>query len=207
MDVKSVNFTSKIRFVNRDEYWKIAKHNRIYPSHGISGVLKADSFFSEGIKTCSGGGIVSPFVEALGFHFKDDLMNDSNFLQLSNSIFNVIKNPQRALLVGSKELDENPYSRKQFLKLKKLFKKHIKNCSFFENHRYENSQTHYHYSLADDTWTLFSEYRFSDNDRSICVKDLKTLKKCFKKISIAKGDKLFVGDREILVKDAPEIFQ
>ena len=143
---------------------------------------------------------------AEGFHFWDDRTNKKNFSQIVNSLFRFVKNPQRALLVGSKDLEGNPYSIEQFQRLKKVFLERIKDVTLFEKHNFDNAQTHYHYSLKDDTWTLFSEYRKSDNGRYHTVKDLKSLKECFENISIAEGDKLFLNGKEIKISDAPEIF-
>lgn len=206
MDKKSITFTSRIQFVDRITYSKLHKKNRIGFWHDVPNILKADEFYSEGIRTCTGGGIVDPLKEAEGFHFWDDMTNKKKFPQIINSLFRFVKNPQRAILIGSKDIDGNPYSIEQFERLKKIFIDRIKNVSLFERHRYDNSQTHYHYSVDTDTWTLFSEYQKRPNGRYIQVKNLKTLQECFNNILIADGDKLFVGGKEITLKDCPEIF-
>ena len=207
MENSSVSFTSNICFVDRIAYNKIKKRNSIGFWHTVPNILKADEFYSEGIKTCTGGGIVIPFKEAEGFHFWDDMTNKKKFPDIVNSLFRFVKNPQRALLVGSKNLDDSPYSIEQFERFKKVFTERIKNVSLFERHRYENSQTHYIYSLNDDTWTLFSEYQKGKNIRYNQVKNLKALKECFENISIADGDRLFINNKEITRADAPELFQ
>lgn len=207
MENSSVSFTSNIHFVDRIAYNKIKKRNSIGFWHDVPNILKADEFYSEGIKTCTGGGIVIPFKEAEGFHFWDDMTNKKKFPDIVNSLFRFVKNPQRALLVGSKKLDDSPYSIEQFERFKKVFTERIKNVSLFERHRYENSQTHYIYSLNDDTWTLFSEYQKGKNIRYNQVKNLKALKECFENISIADGDRLFINNKEITKADAPELFQ
>lgn len=207
MENSSVSFTSNICFVDRIAYNKIKKRNSIGFWHTVPNILKADEFYSEGIKTCTGGGIVIPFKEAEGFHFWDDMTNKKKFPDIVNSLFRFVKNPQRALLVGSKNLDDSPYSIEQFERFKKVFTERIKNVSLFERHRYENAQTHYIYSLNDDTWTLFSEYQKGKNIRYNQVKNLKALKECFENISIADGDRLFINNKEITKADAPELFQ
>lgn len=207
MENSSVSFTSNIHFVDRIAYNKIKKKNSIGFWHDVPNILKADEFYSEGIKTCTGGGIVIPFKEAEGFHFWDDMTNKKKFPDIVNSLFRFVKNPQRALLVGSKKLDDSPYSIEQFERFKKVFTERIKNVSLFERHRYENAQTHYIYSLNDDTWTLFSEYQKGKNIRYNQVKSLKALKECFENISIADGDRLFINNKEITKADAPELFQ
>lgn len=175
MENSSVSFTSNIHFVDRIAYNKIKKKNSIGFWHDVPNILKADEFYSEGIKTCTGGGLVIPFKEAEGFHFWDDMTNKKKFPDIVNSLFRFVKNPQRALLVGSKKLDDSPYSIEQFECFKKVFTERIKNVSLFERHRYENAQTHYIYSLDNDTWTLFSEYQKGKNIRYNQVKSLKAL--------------------------------
>lgn len=207
MENSSVSFTSNIHFVDRIAYNKIKKKNSIGFWHDVPNILKADEFYSEGIKTCTGGGIVIPFKEAEGFHFWDDMTNKKKFPDIVNSLFRFVKNPQRALLVGSKKLDDSPYSIEQFERFKKVFTERIKNVSLFERHRYENAQTHYIYSLDNDTWTLFSEYQKGKNIRYNQVKSLKALKECFENISIADGDRLFINNKEITKADAPELFR
>lgn len=39
------------------------------------------------------------------------------------------------------------------------------------------------------------------------VNSLGTLRNAFEEISIAPGDRLFIGNKEILPKDAPDIFK
>lgn len=206
MNDNSITFTSNIHFVDRKIYSKLVKKNSIGYWHNVSNILKADEFYTEGIRTCTGGGIVNLFKEAEGFHFWDDKTNEKNFAKIVNSLFRFVKNPQRALLVGSKELEGCPYSIKQFERFKKVFNERIKDVTLFERHRYENSQTHLHYSLNTDTWTIFSQYRKSDDGRCIQVKNLKNLRECFCHIKIADGDRLFIAGKEISPKDAPDIF-
>lgn len=207
MENNSISFTSNICFVDRIAYNKIKKKNSIGFWHTVPNILKADEFYSEGIKTCTGGGVIIPFKEAEGFHFWDDMTNKKRFPDIVNSLFRFVKNPKRALLVGSKNLDDSPYSVEQFERFKKVFTDRIKNVSLFEKHRYENSQTHYIYSLNNDTWTLFSEYRKGKNRGYNQVKNLKALKECFENVSIADGDRLFINNKEITKADAPELFQ
>ena len=83
----------------------------------------------------------------------------------------------------------------------------MKYLTEFSIHRYENSQSHYFYETRNDTWTICTEYCKSDNSPLRSVNSLGTLRNAFEKISIAPGDKLFINGKEILPKDAPEIFQ
>ena len=206
MGNSNISFKSNIRFVDRNTYNKLKKVNYINFWYDKAHILKAKEFYSEGIKTCTGGGIINSQKEAAGFHIWDNKTNKKNFNTIIASLFRYIKNPERALLIGSKELKDDKYSIEQFKNFKQVFQKKIKNVSLFEQHRFENSQTHYHYDSNTDTWTLFSEYRKNPNGIYLQIKNLKRLKECFKNISIAEGDKLFIGNKEITPKEAPELF-
>lgn len=206
MENNSLNFTSKIRFVDSPVYRAMKKSNYIDYFHDKPNILKAKEFYSEGIRTCTGGGLVNPHVEAEGFHLWDDRTNAKNFSMIVNSLFRFVKNPERGLLVGSKELEGSPYSLPQFAKLKQVFSERVENVTLFQKHKFDNSQTHYNYSLDDDTWTLCTTFRRSDNAKLNTVRSLKDLQNCFEKISIAKGDRLFIGKKEITPQDCPEIF-
>ena len=207
MQNNSISFTSKIRFVDRHIYKIMDKKNFIDFIHSKPNILKADEFYSEEIRTCTGGGLVNPYKEAEGFHFWDDYTNKKNFPHLVNSLFRFVKNPERGLLIGSKELEIFPYSVEQFNRFKKVFLERVKNVTIFQQHTFPYAETHYHYSLADDTWTLCSHYRNEKDLNYKTIKSLDALKKCFKNISIAEGDRLFIGKKEILPTDAPEIFK
>lgn len=206
MKSNSITFTSKIKFVDRKFYNALEKHNEIKYQHNCSNILKADEFYSEDIRTCTGGGLVKPFEEAEGFHFWNDLPNIKNFPENINKLFRYVRNPERGLLVGSKDLKGSPYSVEMFAKFKKVFLDRIKNVTLFEKHRYTNSGTNYHYSKKYDTWTLYTTFRRENEAGLQTIKTLNDLLECFENISIAKGDRLFIGKKEILPKDCPEIF-
>ena len=206
MKNNSISFTSKIRFVERPVYAMMEKHNLIGFRHNEPNILKDKTFYSEEIRTCTGGGLVNPFKEAEGFHFWDDLMNKKDFNFLVNCLFRFVKSPEHGLLVGGKDLKNSPFSMEQFLRFKNVFLERVKNVSYFQKHRYISSETHYHYSLENDTWTLCSSFYDRDNGKYITVKKLEDLLKCFEQISIAEGDRLYLGKKEIKPADAPEIF-
>ncbi len=202
----SISFTSNIRFVERPVFSMMRKSNYIDYSHFRPNILKANEFFSDEIRTCTGGGLVKPFVEAEGFHFWDDLKNKKKFPQLINMLFNFLREPQRGLLLGSKDLKSNPYSIEQFENLKKVFLERVKNVSIFQQHRFTNSETAFHYSVPADTWTLCTSYRVDGDLQKKFVKKPEDLLKVFKKVSIANGDRLFMGKKEVLPSDYPELF-
>ncbi len=206
MNNTSITFTSNIRFVNRAVYDKLSKANRIYYDHNRVNLLKADEFFSEEIRTCTGGGLVNPKSEAEGFHFWDDAPNRKNFSEYINRLFRFVKNPKRGLLLGGKELEGHPYSIEQIEKFKKVFLERVENLSIFEKYRYQNAETHFHYSLKNDTWTLLTTFRRDKNSGMRTVKNIDDLLECFENIFIAEGDRLFIGKKEILPENFPQIF-
>ena len=139
MNNNSISFTSKIRFVDRPVYAMMEKSNLIGFRHNVPNILKDKTFYSEEIRTCTGGGLVNPFKEAEGFHFWDDRTNKKKFPELVNSLFRFVRNPQNALIVGSKELPNNPYSIEQFGRFKNLFLERFKNVSIFQTQKFRNA--------------------------------------------------------------------
>lgn len=121
-------------------------------------------------------------------------------------MFRYIKNPERCILVGSKDLKGNPYSIKLFKNFKEEFDKRMVNLSIFQKHKYPNSETHYAYSKNDDTWLICTNYVTKDNSLKN-VKTINDLKEAFETIKIADGDRLFIGEKEITYKDCPEFFE
>lgn len=209
MQNNNVSFTSKIQFVP----WKTFSSmrplkNEILYFHTTPNILKADEFYSLAVRTCTGGGLTKPSTaEAEGFHFWDDKITLKKANDNVISLIRFIKNPERGLLLGGKRLDSNPLSVPLFNKFRNMIVERVKNLTEFSIHRYEDCQTHYRYNTADDTWTICTEYRKNDKSPQRAVNSLGTLKNAFEKISIAPGDRLFIGEKEILPKDAPELFQ
>ena len=202
----SIAFTSNIRFVDHPVFSMMKKSNYIDFSHLRSNILKAEEFYSAEIRTCTGGGLVNPLVEAEGFHFWDDLKNKKKFPQLINMLFNFVKEPKRGLLLGSKNLKSNQYSIEQFENFKKIFLERVKNVSIFQQHKFTNSETAFHYSVPTDTWTLCSSYRVDGDLQKKFVRMPEDLLTVFEKVSIADGDRLFMGKKEVLASDYPELF-
>lgn len=79
MQNNSITFTSNIRFVSRSAFDLIKGGDRIGYKHNEPNLMKAKEFYSEQIRTCTGGGLVNPLKEAEGFHLWDDYQNELNF--------------------------------------------------------------------------------------------------------------------------------
>ena len=209
MTESNISFTSNIRFINYKKFNRKYKRTiNIGFHHDESNIRKDNQFRSTNIRTCTGGGLVTPNVEAAGFHFWDDITNDRKFPLIMYDLFRFVEEPERALLIGGKDLKENPFSIKQFQKFKETFLDNIKNVSIFGPHKHKFAESHYHYSLDTDTWTIASTYLEKQDKRLIThsVENLFDLLDFFEQISIAKGDRLFFGKQEILPQDCPDIF-
>lgn len=205
-----IAFTSNIRFVAPNKFRHISSHTpNIGFTHDERNIIKANEFCTVDIRTCTGGGLVKPNIEAEGFHLLDDFINLEHFPEIVAKLFRYVKNPERGLLIGSKDLPNNPYSLIQFQKLKKIFVERVKNVSIFEKHRFNSSESHYHYSLETDTWTLSSKYwRYTGkNVKGKSVDSVEELLNAFEHVSIAPGDRLFMGKQEILPQDYPNLFR
>lgn len=202
---KNISFTSKINFVNYAAFTKSnQKGYNIGFRHDVPNIMKDRDFYTMGVRTCTGGGLVIPYREAEGFHFWDDLTNKKNFNEIVNKLFRFVKNPERGLLVGSKNLDTNQYSIPQFKKLKKVFQERLDHLTCFEEHQHRSSETNLSYSLDTDTWTINTRYWENKNPHT--VKDINSLLAAFKHVKIAKGDRLFFNGKQVDLKLYPEIF-
>ena len=134
--MSDVSFTSKFIFVNRKTFDNLAKGayvdfhpddtytefdmKKIRELQKIFGndvknprldVLKADEFYTDTVRTCTAGGVVDTKTgEAAGFHIFDCLRNSEQIDNILDNIFGRVKNPDRALIVGSKNLNGSNFS-------------------------------------------------------------------------------------------------
>lgn len=198
-NINNISFKSNIKFVPIGlERLTNLRGAEIGFLPGEQNCIKASEFFTHGIKTCTGGGLINPNKEAIGFHYLD--ASFSHFFNINKFIKELGKQiqPERGLLVGGKReaLHGYIFSIKNFKTFKKELQKLTQNISIFECHKYPYSETDFHYSLENDTWTLC--HRFINEKGSVdYVKTPDDLKKCYKKIHIADGDKLFINGKEI----------
>ena len=213
MDIHSsnINFQSKINFVSdfdfRGKFYGKTLFKEIPFIKDNPSVAVGDNFFSKGIRTCSGGGLISPDSTAVGFHFHDSLNTLNNINNNIDELF--IKNPSATsgLLIGGKNLKSAPFSVPQFDKLKEAFLSRLKNVSIFEKHHFPDEESNFIYSLKDDTWTILTGYsnapmEFVDYEAT----SVDSLRKAFSKIRIAEGDELFIQGKPVTKSDAPDFF-
>jgi hypothetical protein len=105
-----------------------------------------------------------------------------------DAIFELVPNPDRALLLGSKKLKFSPYSIPIFDKILEGLSKRIKNITVFREHIFPYSESDLHYSLKDDTWTIRSMFRPLTDYKEYDILSKETLEKSFKEIKLADGD-------------------
>lgn len=212
-NMNSISFKSRINFVNRANYEQIPKGTYIQfeqlnksivdlskksqkPSsldkifHRLD-VLKSRDFYTEDVRTCTAGGVIDTKTsESAGFHIYDNLYNSENIEEILENIFDRVKNPDRALLIGSKKLMCSRYSIPIFQKIYDGILKRVKNVTIFREHIFPFSESSLNYSLKNDTWTIQSMYRPFFNYKDFDIESIEELYKCFKEIIIANGDTL-----------------
>lgn len=203
----AISFRSNIKFIHPIDFLKTSnKGSYIGFFHNETNILKCDKFHTKNIRTCTAGGIINPLKESLGFHILDDNTNKNKLNEIETSILKSLNRVERGVLIGSKNLTNSPFSIEMFEKFKSFLSKHIPKLSIFEEHRHSCSQSHFCYSLEDDTWLITTDYINNLTEEYNYVHSLQTLKEAFRNIKIANGDKLFIENKEITSKDAPELF-
>lgn len=205
---KSISFTSNINFVNRHKFWRYHKKFYKYIDFESNDIVRAPNFITDGIRTCTGGGLTDGKKEAVGFHVLDDTFNVECLDSIIETITKFSNDSTRGLLVGGKDIFSRFSSLELFYKFKNLLTQQFENISCFEVHKYQSSETHFRYSLNDDTWTVCTQFlKRPDEEFVYDVNSVQDLRDCFRKISIAKGDKLFINNKEITAVDCPKFFK
>ena len=156
-----------------------------------SDVVAADEFYTDGVRTCTSGGVIDLKTgKCAGFHFYDSLNNMEKIDEMIANIFDKVPNPDRALILGGKNLKCSNYSLPIFEKIAEAIKSRIKNVTVFREHLYPFSETDMHYSLKNDTWTIHSMFRPVTEIKEQYISSNKDLGNCFREIKIADGDDL-----------------
>ena len=194
----NISFKSKINFVSLQEFKRVTAQNSNFISYGAGKIpyLQADNFYAEFVRTCSAGGITDSKTASLGFHILDCFSNFANMDNICSKMFESLKlNNLRALIIGGKAMYSRPYSMKDFEKIRDNFLQKMQNISIFQGHTQKMAETHCHYDLKNDTWTICSMYEPENTHRLICIRSMGQLKNAFEKIKIADGDKLYFEGR------------
>lgn len=214
--MNDISFTSRIKFVSGNKFQELArgqyvdfrneqilnhidmarkeKLKKIY-GQGIKNlrldVLKADEFYTDSVRTCTAGGVVNTKTgEAAGFHIYDSFDNYDETDDILENIFGRVKNPDRALLIGSKKLDVAQYSTEIFKQIKEGIMKRVPKVTLFREHTFPYSESNLCYLSEPDTWIINSMYRPLTDYKEYDVLTKQDLDKCFKEVKIADGDVL-----------------
>lgn len=219
--MSDVTFTSRINFVDRKAFENFRKgdyvdfrtNNELTAldmitlravekltggkiKHPRLDVLKSDEFFTEEVRTCTAGGVVdTKSGKAVGFHIYDSLDNFNKIGDVLENIFGNVETPDRAVILGSKNLKSSIYSIPIFQKLLKGISERVPNLTVFKEHTLPFSESNMHYSLKNDTWTIQSMYRPLTDYKEFDVSSQEELNKCFKEIKLANGDIITFGEK------------
>ena len=161
MKVDNVSFTSKINFVDGKTFDALCRRGRFISANKLDEYVRiADEFYTCDVRTCTGGGVIDfENMAAGGFHYLDNLSNNTNLGKFFAELFEKIKNPDRAFIIGGKELNCAPYSIPNFKEICKVIRERVPKVTVLGEHNLPWSESHFHYSLKDDTWTINSMYR------------------------------------------------
>lgn len=194
----NIAFTSRINFVNAKTfenfrcgtYIDFRKGCEIVtPKFPRPDIYKTNEFYTEEVRTCTAGGVIdSKNGECLGFHIYDNLINEENADSIIENIFKLIPNPDKALLLGSKQLTCAKYSLPIFKKIYEGLSSRIKNITVFREHTLPISESNLHYSLKNDTWTVHSMYTELLNLKEHHILSENELQKCFKEVILSPDD-------------------
>lgn len=201
-----ISFQSKIKFVDDK---KLKRTINITPriitdiDFDVAYLRHSPNFKTDAIRTCTGGGLIKENKRSCGFHIYHSEHFNNCITGIFEALFKGFK-PDRALIVGGKNAPGYEFSMPNFNKIKDVITDNVENVTIFEEHNYQVAETSFMYSLSDDTWYLASSAM--QKDKIFNVKSLVDLKNMFRNIKIAKGDRLFIDEKEILPKDFPEIF-
>ena len=210
MKANQVSFKSRINFVdaktfekfNRGKYIDFRRHldldyyaqnNRrpwfAKPVH--SDIARANEFYTDEVRTCSAGGIVDLKTgKCAGFHFLDSVDNFEKIDDMLKTLFELVPNPDRALILGSKKLVCANYSIQIFEKILKGLKNKIDKVTVFREHKFPYSESDLHYNIKNDTWTIHSMFRPLTDIKVHAVDSANKLESCFKNIEISNGDSI-----------------
>lgn len=208
----SPNFKSNIKFVTSKQFDTLMFNNGFYctnPKDKFEKSFKRGRrIWTWGIRTCTAGGVVDS-QGVTGFHIYPDSFGEkavkSDFMTIMRNFIDI--RVRSALLLGSKELNTDPCSVPIFDIISSKLKR-VVIPSEFKTFTHASAEADIGYSKDEDTWYINTNH-VKDRRRQDITEDVTTLdglKSSFKSIKIAPQDRLFIGEKEITHKDAPEIF-
>lgn len=207
---KNISFKSQIHIVTSEKFKKIVTNKSIYYcNYGkFKNIVKANSFSTTGIKTCTGGILTTKDkTTAVGFHFWDALTLEELISNIKN-LKNANPTPTNIFLIGSKELSTSKNSIHNFNKLHNELSNICSNISYFKTFTKEYGSSDFKYDATKDTiYVLVKDIvKKQGFDKVKEILSLKKLKNFFKEIYIAPTDTLFINGEKVNISDAPEFF-
>lgn len=205
----NLSFKSRINIVNASEFKKSDKGVYIDFREGksLKSVVKAPKFYTTGIRTCTGGGVVNDD-GSIGFHFWHQLERKHLKSNL-NKINHLMPNIKSGLLIGSKNLSKTAKeSVPNFEFTKNYLMEKCSNISYFKTFTETFAEADVKYSFENDTWDicLFSNIKKGKNNKDNSKLTLQKLKSFFKEIYISPTDELYINGQKVEKTDAPEFF-
>jgi len=189
-------FTTKINFVDNKTFMSECKHGLYLTSEPEM----ASEFYTEGLRTCTGGGVVSHMdLEAGGFHVLDSSTTNFFLGRWLKKLFTQIKNPDSALIIGGKNVEGRPYAIPNFNTICEEVRRRVPRVTIFGEHNFRESQSHFHYSLQNNTWTINTLYKRNPMDDMREVLSVDDLHEVFKKIELAEGDALYINGKRVFL--------
>lgn len=207
----SPTFNAKIKFVDTKKFADYALDNYFYCAHPYQdladSMIVGKKFWTSEVKSCTAGGIVGK-EETLGLHIYDCHMN---VRKVATSFVRTVKEkivePISAFIMGSKDIPSAPDSVPLYKEVAKQTKKMV-TPSEFETFANKFSEADIGYIRESDTW-LVNAVSLENPMLPINRTEIETvndLKSMFKSIKIAPQDRLFIGEKEVLVSEHPELF-
>ncbi len=198
----NISFKQNIKFVDQHNFYKFVTDHKWEIGYSWHDPLYVTNkyfrnFFTLNARTCTAGGFRNANGDAVGFHLLDCLENYEQAEVNCKKIYNAVENPISGIIVGSKKILGCKYSLPIFSKTEKFFAEKIKELSIFKQHTYEDGGTSFVYHSETDTWFIRPQW----GDTLECAKSIDDIKKFYKKIIIADGDKVYIGSVEIDPKD------
>lgn len=200
MKTDRISFTSKINFVDLKTFDKnFRKGKYIECRENGNDIVIAPEFFTEQVRTCSGMVLKGLLRKVAGCHRYDNETNYNNLPKFLHDLFEVIKAPDSAIIIGGKDLSDSIYSMPIFKGICEGVKERVPKVTIFGQHRLPWSESHFHYSAKEDTMTINSMYRPLTDYREHQVLSKEDLYKAFEYVELADCDTLYIDGKQIFL--------
>lgn len=195
----NISFKSDIVFVNRSRFTMLTRRARSkYVDFDIKPIMTyANDFYSEAVRTCSGGGITDSKVKSGGYHIYDCFSTIDNLEQINNEIINGFNPAEtRGLVIGGKNLEGRLHSVGITEGIIDFLKNKISALTYFCEHLQVGEESDFHYNLLRDTWSICTTC-FDNKIGFSFVNKLEDLPLFFRHAHLAEGDRLFMGTEDV----------